>query len=133
MTTRAWTWHRLRLLTLLAGFLLSGCVAGLPNGAHHDAPSAVQVAGGQLTVVGPRGFCVDTSASRDTASGAFVLMGSCASLSGSLAAVKPSEMAVVTASAYPGGGAAAEFTASFPVMAGFLTSAAANPYFESEV
>lgn len=127
MTTRAWAWHRPRLLTLLAGFLLTGCVGGLSNSAldaHRAAPSAIQVAGGRLTIVGPRGFCVDTSASRDAASGAFVLMGSCASLSGSLTAARPRDLAVVTASAYPDGGAAAEFAASFPAMASFLTSPA---------
>ena len=122
MTRQTGTWRKLGLVLPMAVFLLSACVDGMAGGGR-DAPTAVLVAGGQLTIAGPRGFCIDKSASRDSAKGTFVLLGSCASLSGSTAAARPRDLAVVTVSAYPGGGAATDFAAGFPAMAKFLSSA----------
>jgi predicted small secreted protein len=122
VTMETGTWRKPGLLLAMAALLLSACVDGMA-GAGRDAPTAVVVAGGQLTIAGPRGFCIDKSASRDSAKGAFVLLGSCASLSGSTTAARPRDLAVVTVSAYPGGGAATDFAAGFPAMAKFLTSA----------
>lgn len=77
----------------VAGLLAigSGCGA-LPGGT--DAPEAVMVAG--VTVAGPQGYCVDTAASGDREFGAFVLLGSCASLSRDASRPHPGAPAVLT-------------------------------------
>lgn len=84
-----------------AGFalLLAGLVAactGLP------APRTMSVAGGTVVIAGPAGYCVDTHGSRDTAAGSFVLLGSCASISGSANAPQPVAPTVLTAAVSAG-------------------------------
>lgn len=105
---------------LLLTLALSGCVVA---GTSGPAPRAVAVAGGAVTVAGPAGYCIDGSASRDAAAGAFVLLGTCAALSGSAAAGQPAKPAVLTASVVPGAGDEAGFVAAFPAMARFFGSA----------
>lgn len=127
MTGRVWE----RLLAALAlGLMLSGCVASLPdlaavgtavaNGPR--APAKMSTLGGKVIVAGPAGFCVDTSTSHDDGSGAFVLMGSCASISRSLIATRPKTPAVLTATISPGAPDGPPLAASFPEMAKFLAS-----------
>lgn len=109
------------------GGLLAFCAAGLLVGCVMEgggsAPTSVSV-GDQITVAGPSGYCVDTSASRTGDSGAFVLLGSCASISRSLMAARPKYPAILTASVSGGGPDTDTFKASFPSMAKFLSSAA---------
>lgn len=56
-------------------------VAGLAACETGGARS-VTVAGGAVTISGPPGYCVDTAASRDGESAAFVLLGACSALAG---------------------------------------------------
>lgn len=111
----------------LAG-VLAGCEAALSAGGSgsarsaKSAPARMVVADGALVIAGPAGYCVDTTASHDGAGGAFVLLGSCASLSGSAASRTPANPAILTASVFAGSGDDAAFAASFPAMARFLSS-----------
>ncbi len=99
---------------------LAGCVGtGLGGGTR-----ALAVAGGAVTVTGPQGYCVDRSASRDSASGAFVLLGSCASLTGSRAAGQPQRPAILTASVGPLSAEGTDVAAALPAMAEFFQSSA---------
>ena len=64
--------------TLIAAFCLSGCLAATPpSGPQVDR---YPVLGGSVVVEGPAGFCIDRSATRNGAGGAFVLLASCASV-----------------------------------------------------
>lgn len=100
---------------------LAGCVGtGLGGGGTH----ALAVAGGAVTVTGPQGYCVDRSASRDSASGAFVLLGSCASLTGSRAAGQPQRPAILTASVGPPSAEGTDVAAALPALAEFFQSTA---------
>ncbi len=120
-----------QILTRLAlAGVLSGCVAaapgadgsGLSSASAKPAPGKVTVAGGAVSIAGPAGYCIDSSASRDGADGAFVLLGSCASLSGSASRKQPQNPAVLTATVVAGPGDDTAFAASFPAMAKFLSS-----------
>ena len=102
-------WEGMRMLSTFRrrqGGLLAFCAAGLLVGCVMEgggsAPTSVSV-GDQITVAGPSGYCVDTSASRTGDSGAFVLLGSCASISRSLMAARPKYPAILTASVSGGG------------------------------
>lgn len=86
------------LLALAGALLLAGCLEGAPFGSGRAAPEVVQVAGGAVAIRGQRGYCVDPVATRDGADGAFVLLGSCASLSAGGRSEHPGRVAVLTAS-----------------------------------
>ncbi|ABD52980.1 hypothetical protein [Jannaschia sp. CCS1] len=90
------TSRRLRRGALLLGpaALLAACV-GLGGG--DDAPREVQVTADAVTITGPRGFCVDPTAVRNTDDTGFVLLGNCAAISGSARAGQPDVPAVLTA------------------------------------
>lgn len=70
-----------RLAAVLATLaLLPGCLlAGFGQGR---AIETVTVTRGEVTIAGPRGFCIDPASLRDTAEGAFALLASCAALAG---------------------------------------------------
>ncbi|MBS0573340.1 MAG: hypothetical protein JSS08_08845 [Proteobacteria bacterium] len=106
---------------LAAGLALALALGGCVDTGSGNAPKEVLVAGRLVTIAAPQGFCIDRSASRDGAKGAFVLMGSCASLSQSFTASRPRDPAILTASVYPGGD---NFEAGLPGMAAFLASPA---------
>lgn len=90
---------RPRLALAFAALLaLAGC-EGLQTGM---APASMSVAGGTVVVAGPPGFCVDDNASHAGPTGAFVLFGSCASITGSLQAGRPPIRAVLTAAVSAG-------------------------------
>jgi phage-related tail fiber protein len=90
------TSKRMRLGALLCGLcLLSACVS--LGGGNDDAPREVQVTSDLVTITGPSGFCVDTTATRNSADTGFVLMGNCAAISGSSRAAQPDISAVLTA------------------------------------
>lgn len=95
-------WRRTALV--LAGLTLAGCstLAGFGFGPERDpAPRSVQVLGQSYTVAGPQGFCIDESATRDTEQGAFVMLASCAALSGDAWEPRPSRPAILTVSVLP--------------------------------
>ena len=75
---------KLRIMAGIAGALaLGGCVVSEPavtSAAH--APRAVAVAGANVVVAGPAGYCVDSAASHDLRDGAFVVLGACQALGG---------------------------------------------------
>lgn len=73
-----------------AGF--QGLRAGLS-----PAPSQVAVTSDRIVVTGPRGFCVDPTATRDTAETGFVVLGNCAAIANSRRAAQPATPAVLTA------------------------------------
>ena len=92
-----WTSKPTRFLLLaLASVTLSGCLSGAE--VTRRAPEKVAVADRSVIVAGPPGYCVETAATRETGTGAFVLLGSCASIEGSPRAPRPSVPAVLTAS-----------------------------------
>ena len=106
-------------------YVLTGCVVEATGPqALKPAPSRMAVSGGAVVIGGPQGYCVDSGASRDGQDAAFVLLGSCASISGSFNALRPKKPGVLTASVASGQTDAETFAASFPSMARFLGSPA---------
>ena len=87
--------------------LLAACGGGrfeLPNGVFQTgnrAQASMAVAGGDVIIAGPRGFCVDPGSSQQNASVPFVTLGNCASISGNSRAPQPGVKAVLTASVGP--------------------------------
>lgn len=82
---------------------LAGCLGG--TGVSLDAPrlgraapDTVKVAGGDIVVGGPAGYCVDRRGSRLFGAPAFVLLASCASISGEAADAAPNAPGLLTAS-----------------------------------
>lgn len=95
-------------LFIAAGLMLSGCMEGglgLFSGGDgmsgEHAPSSTQVMSQGIIVAGPKGFCIDDSATREDEEGAFVLLGSCSAISGNPRDAKPRRPAVLTASVAP--------------------------------
>ncbi len=74
---------------------LGGGLKGAP--AARSAPRAVHVGTPDIVIAGPPGFCVDPAFTRDGADGAFVLLASCASITGSAKQPKPAIPAILTA------------------------------------
>lgn len=91
-------------VALVFGLVLAGCSGGggsvVPAASSRGNPS-IQVLSHTFTIVGPKGFCVDEGATRETSTGAFVLLGSCAAISGDQRDAKPKTPAVLTASVAP--------------------------------
>ncbi|MCU9848293.1 hypothetical protein OEZ60_09760 [Defluviimonas sp. WL0024] len=114
-----WTSKTRAAVALAAGLGLAACAASGFGGASR----AIIVAGGEVTVTGPSGYCIDRSVSRDGAEGAFVLLGSCAAISGSRTAAQPVRPAVLTASVLPGAPLSAPMAESFEGLAAFFRSA----------
>lgn len=96
---------------------LAACVATGTSGTR-----AVAVSGGAVTVTGPQGYCIDRGATREGASGAFVLFGTCAALTGSASAGQPAQAAVLTASVGQPAAEGADLSATLPAMASFFPS-----------
>ena len=85
------------VLVMLAACLgLSGCGGLLPGGGA-DAPTEVAVTSDAIVVAGPDGYCVDPTATRDTGTTGFVLLGNCAAIANSRRVVQPATPAVLTA------------------------------------
>lgn len=81
----------------LFGVLLFLAACGVQNpAAEPSAPAVARVAGGQIQVAGPKGYCIDRSATRDTAQGAFVVLARCDALGGGGA--RPALPALLTVS-----------------------------------
>lgn len=122
----------------LAGLTLAGCMngtgflkSGTAGGDTARAPAQVRVMSKSFTISGPRGFCIDPGATRETAEGAFAVLGSCAVISGNPRDAKPKVPAMLTASVIPASApldAAAldRMTAFFSTEAGRATLARAD-------
>lgn len=113
------TWISKALIVLAAGGLLAACQPGATGG---QAARSLVVMGGALTVAGPKGYCIDRAASRSGPDGAFVLLGSCASLGRSPSFEAPRYPAILTVSVLPGGPDSATFAQSFDAIAAFIRS-----------
>lgn len=108
----------------MIGLALSAVLAvAVASGTQaKSAPRKMAVAGGDLIIAAPKGFCVEVEASQETPAGAFVLFGSCASLARSSLAAQPEMPAILTAVVSPGAPERADFRTSIKMMASFLTS-----------
>ena len=62
--------------------LLPGKTTGASLQPKLKAQKKRAVLGGEITVAGPKGYCIDLSGISDTDTGAFVPLGACASISG---------------------------------------------------
>jgi hypothetical protein len=91
-TARRWT---VRASALLAAAALSGCIGA--GGGTGGAPAEAVVTSDLIVVTGPRGFCVDETATRAEGDTAFVLLGNCAAISASRRADQPQVPVVLTA------------------------------------
>ena len=92
------TWISSRAALAGAALLLAGCDVMDRVGTGGDGTvESVDVAGGAVTIAGPRGYCVDPETTRDGAA-PVVVLGSCAALAGSSDAPRPDRGAVLTAS-----------------------------------
>lgn len=94
---------RRALLTMLI-LPLAACLEGVPgagSGARAPAPalSKVMFYDGDVTVAGPRGYCIDPRSVKRGASGSFALLASCESLTGRAGVVV--DPAVLTVSVLP--------------------------------
>jgi hypothetical protein len=95
-----WIFKRSLALGLLLG--LAGCLAA-PVVSKQDTAYAfgtqmITVANNSIVIAGPKGYCVDKSASRLRGHAAFVLLGGCAVLSGDDHDESPSFPGILTAS-----------------------------------
>ncbi|MEM0948268.1 MAG: hypothetical protein AAGK37_12730 [Pseudomonadota bacterium] len=80
---------------LAAGIALASCTPAIDVG--RAAPQKLAVRDARVTVAGPPGYCIDERASRLIGDGgAFVLLGSCASIAGNARAPKPDTPGVLT-------------------------------------
>lgn len=82
---------------LAAVVALAGCMQG-GEFASRAAPETLAVAGADVVIGGPPGYCVDRAASRDQGDAAFVLLGSCASIVQDARAAAPGLPGLLTAS-----------------------------------
>ncbi|MGH1367931.1 MAG: hypothetical protein ACRBCL_04885 [Maritimibacter sp.] len=80
--------------------------------------SSATVLDGQFKIAGPRGYCVDSGASRETAKGAFVILGHCRALD--VKGPKARQAAVITVSIAPNAGEVDEPT--LDALSSFLSS-----------
>lgn len=70
-------------MLLVAGPLLAACFENASigrltgGGGGASGPAAIAVLDGQVRVAGPQGYCIDTGATRESASEAFVLLVRC--------------------------------------------------------
>jgi len=97
-----WTFSR-GILALAATLGLSGCANG-PDvsaagfGFARSAPQKIAVADRSIVIAGPQGYCIDRSGSTLTGNSAFVVLGSCASISRDASAERPDLLGLLTAS-----------------------------------
>lgn len=108
-----------QVLCWLALLVVTGCETtgiGFPG----NGPEKVVVAGKSVVIAGPPGYCVDSTATRNSASGAFVLLGSCASISNNAQVPVLGTPGLLTASVSGAGGSA--ISASLDQLEAFFAS-----------
>lgn len=97
----------------LCVLLLAGCqLAAAPLAV---GPQRLAVLGGVVTVMAPRGYCIDRASSREEADTAVVLIGRCRGDA-------PTQVAAVLTVSVGQGGSAGVMTAGGPALAAFFTS-----------
>ncbi|MEE9388128.1 MAG: hypothetical protein V3U96_05930 [Paracoccaceae bacterium] len=101
--------------------MLAGC-DGAGMALFQPVTKSVQLAGGNVTIAGPAGYCVDRSATRSNRDGGFALLGSCASLANDARVGAPSNAGALTASVSSETGI--DLAASTGVLGRFFASAA---------
>ena len=117
MTRQTYPLHRIaRLAALCLLLVAAGCQMALPLRLA-AGPARLAVLDGAVTVVAPRGYCIDPAASLHDADTAVVLIGRCRTDARSAAQVA----AVVTVSVGPGGSAGV-MTAGGAALSAFFTS-----------
>ncbi len=96
------TFRRLsrRVGALLAFAALSGCSGPGEGGLSFAprAPQAIRVADGKVKIRGPEGYCIVPQATRKTPEGDFLLLASCAAISGSARHPHPEVPALIAIS-----------------------------------
>ena len=116
---------------LFAGALLAlaACADGIEMGLGaagqemvRDAPDRVVVTGDRVIVAGPPGYCIDGSATRDTGNAAFVLLGSCASISRDPAQPRPAVPGLLTVSVAPSSVESPDFSGQVDLLEAYVRS-----------
>ena len=102
---------------LAALALLAGCDGLVGDGTH-----SLSVSDGKVVVAGPPGFCIDPEASHPEATAPFILLGSCAAITGQQTTDTPTSRAVLTA-AVSAGAAGGTVAGSERELTGFFRSA----------
>ena len=84
--------------------VLGACDAGTNSGGllkdltqPKPAPKQISVAGNDVMISGPAGFCIDPTETKAQAKPAFVLLGSCQAISGSPLQARPNVPAILVA------------------------------------
>jgi len=103
---------------LAALALLPACLAGFGPGKAVDS---IEVTRGNIAIAGPGGFCIDDATLRDRAEGAFVLLASCAAISGARSAPHPAIPGVLSVMVSAGADGVG-LSAALPDIETFLTS-----------
>lgn len=62
---------------------VSGCGGDLSGGPEAVSRITVTAGGKDIIIAGPKGFCIDPTATQETSKGAFVLLGDCRATTGS--------------------------------------------------
>ena len=112
---------------LLAAAALAGCSGGVDVGLgaagrlfSDPAPERIAVVDDRVLIEGPPGYCIDQGATRNDGAGAFVLLGSCASVKGKRRAPQPEDISLVTVSV--SGGSTADDTIDTARLKDFFAS-----------
>ncbi|MDJ1009141.1 MAG: hypothetical protein QNJ13_15100 [Paracoccaceae bacterium] len=113
------TWISRTVQAGLAAAVLAGCAGEVD--VTRLAPESVLVAE-DVVVAGPPGYCVDPGAVRQSGTAAFVLLGSCASLSGGGLSAMPDAPGVLTVLVSPEGAGAPLSAASEAQLVRFFES-----------
>jgi hypothetical protein len=119
----------MRRVLSIAGLTVLAACSGLPQVSRGvgmaflgRAPEKIPVADQSVIVAGPPGYCIDRDAIRDEGGAAFVLLGSCASITGRAGKAAPAIPAVLTASISERNGA--DVSAAMAQMARYFESKA---------
>ncbi len=85
-------------LLLAVGFSLQGCLDASLFGGDGEtlAPRAVTLAGSNVTLRGPNGYCVDPASIQQNSGTSFALLGACSSIANTSRAASPPEKAVLS-------------------------------------
>ncbi|WP_372837601.1 hypothetical protein [Phaeovulum sp.] len=116
-----WTSKASLALAFASALASAGCV--MPFGGK-DAPAMIALASDGPVIAGPVGFCVDPTQTHEEGENAFVLLGSCASLSRDAAVERPAARAVLTASVTPASPGAEPLAKSFKQIDSYFRSEA---------
>ncbi len=114
---------------LVLTLALSGCGGSKFYASDPPAPAVTRVAGGQLQIAGPQGYCIDKSATRDNVRQAFVVLARCDALGGG--GQRPASPALLTV-AVSGLDPDGESLPPAPMMAAFAESSQGRAMFSAD-